>query len=134
MTRTVDMFAPLKAMKLKTFESLNPPRKSKAKSMSELTKRDKGIFARLLVVSRSRDLDMRAILEYPLSAVSLPLAGADGSMNKTNKSLLLGTIETEQHLSTDDLTGMHLVLFNMLRGFIHLLLFTIIIIMFYALK
>ena len=44
------------------------------------------LFRRLLAVSRSRDVDLRKVLQYELVAVPPALFHSDGTMRKTNKA------------------------------------------------
>jgi len=95
---SVDFFAPLKALKLKTFSDLGKL-KAKTKSGKEIMLRnDKQLFSGLLIIAPNRNIDLREILCYSLSPVSLPLATADGSLAKTTKSALLDAMES----SNDD--------------------------------
>ena len=56
---------------------------------------DKKLFSRLLVIGQSRKIDLSEILSYSLGTVSYPLASADGSLAKTNKSALIDLLETK---------------------------------------
>ena len=44
------------------------------------------LFRRLLAVSRSRDVDLRKVLQYELVAVPPAPFHSDGTMRKTNKA------------------------------------------------
>lgn len=89
--KTTDVFKAIKAMKLQTFAT--QPKKATAQtSMSAELKHHRLIFSRLLIAS-SRHIDMREVLKYPLSPISLPLAGPDGLLCKTNKASLLHLLE-----------------------------------------
>lgn len=89
---SVEFFSPIKATRLSTFHQVQK-KKSAQLAKAEMQSSDRSLFARLLVVSRSREIDLEQILSYPLSSISTPLATADGSMAKTPKSLLLEAIE-----------------------------------------
>ena len=90
----VDFFAPLRANRLSTFV---PTKKAKTtkEAKAEMTNSDRSLFARLLVVGRTREIDLEKIMSYPLCAVSVPLATADGSMYTIKKSDLMLVIESE---------------------------------------
>jgi len=60
-----------------------------------LHKSDRSLFARLLIISKTRHIDLEEILSYPLCTVSVPLASADGSITKTAKSVLMDAIERD---------------------------------------
>ena len=47
-----------------------------------------------MIVSKSRDSDLRYILAYELSAVPISLAHSDGTLRKNSKSSLLAVLET----------------------------------------
>ena len=69
----MDFFAPLRANRLSTFV---PTKKAKTtkEAKAEMTNSDRSLFARLLVVGRTREIDLEKIMSYPLCAVSVPLA------------------------------------------------------------
>ena len=90
----VDFFAPIKAAKLSTFVPVKG-NKSNQQAKADIHANDRSLFARLLVVSRSRPIELDAILSHPLSTVSAPLAAADGTLAKTNKSHLMQAIESD---------------------------------------
>ncbi|XP_041369507.1 uncharacterized protein LOC121383502 [Gigantopelta aegis] len=89
----VDMFAPIKNLKLKTFgDQKRQKQNTKAEKVAVL-KNDRALFARLLVIAQTRKIDLREILTYSLGSISLPLASMDGSLAKTSKSALLDLVE-----------------------------------------
>ena len=51
------------------------------------------LFRRLLGVSKSRDVDLRKVLQYELAAVPPALFHGDGTMRKTNKADLAKKLE-----------------------------------------
>lgn len=80
----------------------------KAKSVNEkllTVNADRSLFALLLIASKSRDINLREVLKYELSAVPYALAHTDGSLRKTVKSVLLSTldeaVEVSPRLPTD---------------------------------
>ena len=54
---------------------------------------DRKIFSKLIVVSQTRDFDLKKLFEYELSNAPLALFNPDGSMRKYTKSELLNEIE-----------------------------------------
>ena len=91
--KTVDVFAPIKKQQAKSFAT---PQKSKSSTHANKVKNDRSTFARMLVVANHRKIDLKSLLTYSLSSVSLPLANADGSgLNKVTKSDLLKEIEQD---------------------------------------
>lgn len=95
-TNEVGFWEPLPKMNIKTFASLS--KKAKAKSTDEklvTVSADRNLFGRLLIVSRARDVNLREVLKYELSSVPCSLAYTDGSLRKTNKSVLLKVLEEQ---------------------------------------
>lgn len=91
-----DIFSPLKALRLKTFETQAKKKVSKTRTGKEITlKYDRNLFARLLVIGQTRKVNLHEVLKYSLGPVSFPLANTDGSMNKPNKSALLQLLESK---------------------------------------
>ncbi|KAJ8030514.1 hypothetical protein HOLleu_26961 [Holothuria leucospilota] len=87
----VDMFSPIKQKKLKTFtENYNNIKKF---SKDVVIKQHRKFFARLLIVSQKRRVNLREVFSYSLGSISFPLASASGSLAKTNKAALLHAIE-----------------------------------------
>ena len=83
-------------MNIKTFASLS--KKAKVKSVDEklvTVSADRNLFGRLLIASRSRDIDLREVLKYELDSVPCALAHPDGSLRKTTKSVFLGILEEQ---------------------------------------
>ena len=56
---------------------------------------DRNLFGRLLIASRSRDIDLREVLKYELDSVPCTLAHPDGLLGKTTKSVFLGILEEQ---------------------------------------
>ena len=101
-TNEVGFWEPLPKMKITTFAVLS--KKAKVKSADEklvTVRADRNLFARLLIVSRSRDINLREVLRYKLSFVSCALAHTDGSLRKTTKSVLLSSLEEEVQVLPD---------------------------------
>ena len=95
-TTEVGFWEPLKKMNIKTFASLS--KKANMKSVDEklvTVSADRNLFGRLLIASRSRDIDLREVLKYELDSVPCALAHPDGSLRKTTKSVFLGVLEEQ---------------------------------------
>lgn len=90
----VDFFAPVKSSHISTFVQTKK-KKTAQQAKTAVQCNDRSLFARLLVVSRSRQINLEEILTYPLSNVSLPLATADGNMAATQKAQLLHVVEAD---------------------------------------
>ena len=61
---------------------------------------DRKLFGRLLIVSQSRDINLREVLKYKLDSVPCALAHPDGSLRKTTKSVFLGILKEEVQVQT----------------------------------
>ena len=91
-----DIYSPIKKMNLRTFSFMNKKVTSKTKKGEIVAlKNSKNLFAKMILIARSRDLDMKDILQYSLRPFPLPLATVEGKLVKTTKSKLLNTIERE---------------------------------------
>ncbi|KAK1885936.1 G polyprotein [Dissostichus eleginoides] len=95
LSKTVDIFAPIISQKLKTLSDQKKPPKKSAAGKEVILRADKKLFSRLLILGQSRKIEMREILSYSLGTVSYPLASADGSLAKTNKSALMDLLESK---------------------------------------
>ena len=80
-----DIFNPIKKNKLKTFSS-DKAKINNSKGQLIALKTDRNLFARLLVMSKSQNLDLKDLLSYSLSDYPLSLATLTGGLVKTAKS------------------------------------------------
>jgi hypothetical protein len=91
-----DIYAPLQKMNLRTFSSMNKKVASKTKKGEIVAlKNSKNLFAKMLLIAKTRDLNMENVLKYSLRPFPLPFATAEGNLVKTAKSKLLNIIENE---------------------------------------
>lgn len=81
---TPDICKTMKKTKLKTFQnqSKKVPTKSSKNEMVAV-KSTKDLFAKMVLLAQSRDVDMEEVLKYSLRPYPSPLATYDGSMVKT---------------------------------------------------
>ena len=89
-----DLFAKLKATKLKTFTTMG--KKAKAKSSKEQVvelRNDLKFITRLLAVGKARNVDMMEVLTYSLRKFPSPIATVEGKLVKTPKAKLLHILE-----------------------------------------
>lgn len=94
-----DIYKPIKKIKLKIFSSIDKKITSKTKKGEILAlKNSKKLFAKRILIARSRDLDMKN-MQYSLVLFPSLLATTDGNLVKTSKSKLLSTIEIENQNS-----------------------------------
>ena len=89
-----DIFQPIKKNKLPTILNTKAGIKNSAGKETGL-KMSRNLFARLLLVAKSRDVDMQNVLSYCHGAYPLSLASVNGSLLKTAKSKLAGILESE---------------------------------------
>lgn len=89
-----DIYQTLKKTKLETFgtQTQNITVKN-AKDEIISIKSTKDFFVKLVLLAKSRDIDMKNVLKYSLRPYPSPLASYDGNMVKTQKSKLLEVIE-----------------------------------------
>ena len=91
-----DIFSNIETMKLKTFKSMAKSKKVKTSSGSTVTvKNDARFWARLLVIAKNQDIDLKNVFTYSLRAFPLALATDCGGLVKTSKSKLLHSLEQE---------------------------------------
>ena len=84
----------LPKMKIQTLASM--VKKVQAKPSEEklaTVNADRNLFTRLLIASKSRDINLGDLLKYELSRVPCALAHTDGSLRKNTKSCLLSVLE-----------------------------------------
>ena len=91
-----DIYACIKRTNLKTFSSLSKKVRSKnSKGEIVALRNSKDLFARMLLLAQSRELNLKEILKYSLRPFPRPLPTTDGDLVKTVKSKLLSTIEAQ---------------------------------------
>ena len=89
--KSVPFFDSLHKPKINTFQTLSKPLLFGEERKPE--KCNSGILPRLLVASQTRNIDLKNILCYELTAVPVSLAKPDGSLNRGTKSVLLKELE-----------------------------------------
>lgn len=88
---TVGFFETLPRLKLGKFGEVKKTVNQGGKSF--VLRADRNLFARLLVIGQSRQIDLRDLLTHELGPVPWSLATYDGSLAKTNKSALAKLLE-----------------------------------------
>ena len=98
-TREKSFWDPLPHLKLKTFVTLAQKRQVKTadEKVQNITA-DRELFGRLIIAAKSRDVDLKEVLTYELSAVPFALAHSDGTLRKNTKSVLLAELSKEVEL------------------------------------
>lgn len=91
-TDNPDIFTKIKKNKLQTFPSKKLTVKdSQGRQVSMKTSRD--LFARLLILSKTREINLKELLSYSLSDYPLSLATVNGGLVKTAKSKMFEILE-----------------------------------------
>ena len=85
-------FDPLPKMNLKTFDNKEKATR-KAPKKEVILKSDHKLFGHMLLVASSREVNMKDVLQHPLGPLPWALANDDGSLKKTNKSVLARNLE-----------------------------------------
>ncbi|KAG1676876.1 Selenocysteine lyase [Nymphon striatum] len=89
-------FDPIKKQNLQTFTVLQKNVVVNAGTNREMIlKADNRVFGNMLLIAKSRKLDMKDVLQYPLGPKPWALANADGTLKKTGKATLGNHLEKE---------------------------------------
>ncbi|XP_071822275.1 uncharacterized protein [Apostichopus japonicus] len=88
-----DVFATLRKCNLKSFTSMVKKVKSNQKGKEIVLKSDRNLFARLLLIGSSRQVDIKEMLSYSLGIFPLSIATCEGSLVKTNKAKMMQFLE-----------------------------------------
>ena len=98
-----DIFQTIQKNNLPTIHNTKAGIKNSAGKETGL-KMSRNLFAKLLLVAKSRDVDLQNVLSYCLGAYPLSLASVNGSLLKTVKSRLADLLERESGNPYVDLT------------------------------
>lgn len=83
----VGVYDAISKLKLTNFTSVT---KAVKISGTDVTlKADRNLFARLLVIAQTRDMDLREVFKHSLGPLPWSLASTDGTLGKTDKSKIL---------------------------------------------
>ena len=83
---------PIKKNMLLTFDSTEKKVASKPKGITVALRSDRDTFARLLLIQKDRDIDLKETLQFELTPLPLSLANTDGTLSKTVKSELFAQL------------------------------------------
>lgn len=89
---SVGFFDPLPKLRLGTFRDTQKTAVSK-EGRAVILRSDRNLFARLLVIGQSRQMDLRQLLVHELGPLPWSLALFDGALVKTNKAALPKLLE-----------------------------------------
>lgn len=102
-----DVFTKLKRNNIKTFSSSNKATVKDSKGKEISVKLNRNLFAQLLVIARSRKVDLKEVMTYSLGVYPLSLATASGGLVKTAKSKLFKILEGEAGNPDVDVRSFH---------------------------
>lgn len=86
---TVKFHDKLKKQNLKTFTTLTKAKTvAKGKGTETVLRADRNLFARMIIIAESRNLQMQDVLKHPLGPLPASLACNNGFPRKTNKAQL----------------------------------------------
>ena len=86
-------FDPLPKLKLGTFRDAQKKTTVSKEGRAVILRADRNLFARLLVIGQSRQMDLRQLLVHALGPLPWSLALFDGTLVKTNKAALPKLLE-----------------------------------------
>ena len=92
-TNSTGFFETLPKLMLKSFRDARKKTSLTTGDRNVIIKADRNLFARLLVIGQSRQMDLRNLLTHELGLLSWSLAASDGSLAKTNKAVLPKLLE-----------------------------------------
>ena len=94
-TSEVNFWDPVPNLKVKSFSTMAKKTNVKAKDRVITVSADQDLFGRLLIAANTREINLKEVLSYELSAVPFALAHQDGSIRKTTKSVLAKMLEEQ---------------------------------------
>ena len=106
-TGTVDFFATMKKLNLKTFICMSEIFRHNVHGKGITLNADRNLLARLIVMGRYRKINLQELLSYSLGPLLLSLGDSQGSLVKTNKAKLIHALESlpEKYLLKTPIIG-----------------------------
>ena len=86
--------APIRRLKLKTFSGI-PRKDTKQKGKVSSLESDRNLFARLIVVSKERVVDLEKMFQFELSSIPLAIAEDEETLARGTKANILHELEKE---------------------------------------
>lgn len=83
----------VKRIAILNFEAETEKKKKKIGGKVQEVRIQRDLFARLLAMSTERDIDIEKVKTYPITEVPLALCHLDGKIRKSDKAVLLRTLE-----------------------------------------
>ena len=90
---SLGFFGPLPKLRLGTFRDAQKKTMVLKEGRAVILRTDRNLFARLLVIGQSRQMDLRQLLVHELGPLPWSLALFDGALVKTNKATLPKLLE-----------------------------------------
>ena len=85
---------PFPQLKILTFASLTKISKAKTSEEKAVSiSADRDLFGRLIIAAKSRAIDLKDVFGYELSPMPFALAHKNGSLRKSDKSVLMSVLE-----------------------------------------
>ena len=92
-TNSTEFFQTLPKLKVGSFRDAQKKTSVTAGDRNFIIRADRNLFARLLVIGQSRQMDLKDLLSHELGPLPWSLASSDGSLAKTNKAILSKLLE-----------------------------------------
>ena len=92
-TNSTGFFQTLPKLKLGSFRDAQKKTSVTAGDRNFIIRADRNLFARLLVIGQSRQMDLKDLLSHELGPLPWSLASSDGSLANTNKAIFSKLLE-----------------------------------------
>lgn len=102
-----DIFTKLERNSIETFSGRRKQVQSGQKGKEKSIKVNRNFFAKLLVIAKNREVNLKEVLSYSLGSFPLSLATPNGGLVKTAKSKLLEILEREADNPEVDIRSFH---------------------------
>ena len=89
---------PIKKLPLMNFASVGVKVKKTIAGKTIVLKMERNLFSQMLALSLKHNISIDLILSYPLTPIPLTLGQLDGSMNKTQKSVLYDILDAREKI------------------------------------
>ena len=94
-----NIYSTIKKTNLRTFSSLGKVTNKGSKGQLVAMKNTRALFAKMLLIAKSRNLQLPDVFKYSLRPFPCSLATSEGDLVKTSKSKLIHVIEEEVQTS-----------------------------------
>ena len=94
-SNNVSFYLPIQKNKLKSFAELRVQKKVKVNEKLVTEKASYHMFSKFLIIQRSRQIDMKDMVQYEVGPFPWALAKPNGKTRSSTKSALMNTCEKE---------------------------------------